>query len=127
MQLNITSLQTGLTFRGEVSAVRQTYHIFEGQDFFFVLSLSRSKKDAGNFNVVDKRAVQYVQSRFAGKKGVTSNAVVDRSRRTHHAKNALAALNILYVLVALGVANIEKGRMGSHQQLFFSVRNSRSQ
>jgi len=115
--MDITSLEKGLTFCGRVKAVRQTYYIFDARDCFLVMSLS--KPSAGNFNVVEKKAVQYVHNRFAGMRGVTSNAVVDRARRTTYAPSSLAALNILYVLVATRTARIEK--QGQHQQLFFRV------
>ncbi len=117
--MDISSLEKGLTFCGKVKAVRQTYYVFDAEDCYFVMSASASKPNAGNFNIVEKKAVQYVHNRFAGKGGVTSNAVVDRARRTPHAPSPLAALNILYVLVAIRAARIEKE--GQRQQLFFRV------
>jgi hypothetical protein len=36
--MNIRKLQQGLKYRGRVVAVRQTYHVFEAKDYFFVLS-----------------------------------------------------------------------------------------
>ena len=64
-------------------------------------------------------AVQYVHTRFERQRSVTANAVVDRSLRTRHVPDSLAALNILYVLVATGAARVEK--VGPHSQLFFRV------
>jgi hypothetical protein len=120
--MNIRKLQQGLKYRGRVMAVRQTYHVFEAKEYFFVLSFARSKarKGSGYFNVVDQAAVQYVQAHFGGKRGVTAKDVVSAARRTKHVPTALMALNILYVLVALEQATML--RAGAHQQLFFAVR-----
>jgi hypothetical protein len=123
--MNIRALQRGLHYRGRVDAIRQTYHVFEGKELFLVLSLARStaRRGSGYFNLVGKAAVDYVQGRFAGKRGVTANAVVAAARRTPHIPTRLLALNVLYVLVALGGAAID--RAGEHRQLFFSVRKGR--
>ncbi|MHB8478323.1 MAG: hypothetical protein ACYDBZ_18815 [Steroidobacteraceae bacterium] len=120
--MNIKTLQRGLKYRGRVVAVRQTYYVFEATDYFFVLSFARSKtrKGSGYFNVVDQEAVNYSQSRLGGRSGVTAKALVVKARRTKHVPTGLAALNILYTLVALKQASIL--RAGEHQQLFFSIR-----
>lgn len=119
----ITSIEEGLSYCGEVTGVRQTYYVFEARDYFFVLSFSRAKAGSGNFNVVSKKAVHYVHDKFAGCTDVTANDVVSKANRTKHAPNSLAALNILYVMVALGFAELEGA--GEHQQLFFSVHKKR--
>ena len=123
--MNIRKLQQGLQYRGRVAAVRQTYHVFEAKDYYFVLSFARSKarKGSGYFNVVDQLAVRFVQSRLGGRSGVTAKDVVSIARRTKHVPSSLLALNILYVLVALEQATIL--RAGEHRQLFFSVRKPR--
>lgn len=123
--MNIRRLQQGLKYRGRVAAVRQTYHVFEAQDYFFVLSfaLSKARKGSGYFNVVDQAAVNYVQTRLGGRSGVTAKDVVAVARRTRHVPGSLLALNILYVLVALEQATLL--RAGEHRQLFFSVRKKR--
>jgi hypothetical protein len=123
--MNIRKLQQGLQYRGRVPAVRQTYHVFEAKDYFFVLSfaLSKSRKGSGYFNVVDQAAVQFVHARLGGKSGVTAKDVVKAARRTKHVPTSLVALNILYVLVALEQAALL--RAGENRQLFFSVRKMR--
>ena len=124
--MNIRSLQRGLQYSGRVEAVRQTYHVFEAKDYFFVLSfaLSKARRGSGYFNVVNKAAVDYVHERIGGTRGVTAKDVVAAARRTKHIPTTLLALNVLYVLVALGFASIT--RAGEHRQLFFSVRKGRS-
>jgi hypothetical protein len=123
--MNIRELQRGLNYRGRVAAVRQTYHVFEAKDYFFVLSFARSKggRASGYFNVVDRKAVHYVQTRLGGRSGVTAKDVVALARRTKHVSGGLQALNILYVLVALKQGAIL--RAGAHRQLFFSMRRLR--
>ena len=120
--MNIRTLQRGLKYRGRVKAIRQTYHVFEAEGYFFVLSfaLSKARRGSGYFNVIDTRAVDYVQQHLGGKRGVTAKDVVAAARRTRYIPTALAALNVLYILVALRSASIV--RTGENRQLFFSVR-----
>jgi hypothetical protein len=123
-QMNIRSIQQGLKYRDRVKAVRQTYYVFEAKDHYFVLSLalSKARKGSGYFNLVSQEAVDYVQARFGGKSGVTAKAVMSAARRTAHIPTSLTALNVLYILVALGQASIL--RSGEHRQLFFALRRS---
>jgi len=123
--VNIRKLQQGLKYRDRVEAVRQTYHVFEASDYYFVLSFARSKtrRASGYFNVVNRAAVEYVQAHLGGKRGVTAKDAVAAARRTKHVPTSLMALSILYVLVALGQARIV--RAGEHRQLFFAVRKVR--
>lgn len=118
---DIARIKSGLEFRGEVSGVRQTYYVFEADTCYFVMSFARSesKPGAGYFNIVEKSAVDYVRERFAGDKKVTAKDVLARARRTKHVATSLIALNILYVLTALGEAEI-LGE-GDNRQLVFSV------
>lgn len=120
--MNIRKLQQGLKYRGRVAATRQTYHVFEASDYFFVLSfaLSKSRRGSGYFNVVNSAAVHYVLGHLGGKSGVTAKAAFTAARRTRHVPTRLMALNILYVLVALGQARIL--RIGEHRQLYFALR-----
>ncbi|HYL02482.1 MAG TPA: hypothetical protein VEU54_03615 [Steroidobacteraceae bacterium] len=122
--MNIRSLQRGLRYCGKVAAVRQTYHVFESESFFLVLSFARarSRRGSGYFNLVDKAAVDYVRQRVGGTRGVTANDVLTRARRTGRVATRLVALNVLYVLVALGQARIT--RAGEHRQLYFAVRSA---
>jgi hypothetical protein len=120
--MNIKMLQRGLKYCGRVKAVRQTYHVFEAQGYFFVLSfaLSKTRRGSGYFNVIDTGAVEYVRQRMGGTRGVTAKDVVTAARRTRHIPSTLAALNVLYILVALQAASIV--RAGKNRQLFFAVR-----
>ena len=123
--MNIRTLQRGLKYCGRVQAVRQTYHVFEAVGYFFVLSfaLSKARRGSGYFNVIGTAAVDYVHERLGGSRGVTAKHVVAAARRTKHVPTTLFALNVLYVLVALGWATIT--RAGENRQLFFSIRKGR--
>jgi len=124
--MNIRILQRGLEYRGQVAAVRQTYHVFATRGYYFVLSFARarSRRGSGYFNLVDQEAVEYVYRRVAGMRAVTANQVLAAAKRTRYVPTRLLALNVLYVLVALKRAAIT--RAGEHRQLFFSVRKARS-
>jgi hypothetical protein len=116
--MNIRSLTRGIEYRGTVEGKRQTYYVFEGQGVFLVFSFSRSKKNAGYFNVVDSAAVESVARRFGGERGVTAQDVA--KRKSKGIPDALLALNVLYVLVALDRASIDTRREGP--RLYFNVR-----
>jgi hypothetical protein len=118
--MNLKRLGAGLTLRGKVEGQRQTYHVFEGEKFFFIGSFSRTRSKAGNFNVVDVEAVRYAQRLAGGKQGVTSSDLYRRSRNPRLIGSALEALNILYVLVATDQAKIDRRR--KEKQLFFNVK-----
>ena len=117
--VNLKSLSAGLSFRGKVSGHRQTYYVFEGGEFFFVCSFSRTKPKAGNFNLVGLEAVSYVERLVRGEQGVTARDLYRRSRTPRYIDSALQALNILYVLVATGRAKIDRRHKG--RQLFFNI------
>ncbi len=117
--MNIKSLSAGLSFCGNVSGRRQKYYVFEGRDSFFVFSFSRAKPKSGYFNMVDSKAVAYVQRLTRGEQGVTAQSLNKRSRTPKLIGSALEALNILYVLVAIGSAKIDHRH--KHKQLFFNV------
>ena len=123
--MNIRTLQRGLQYCGRVEAVRQTYHVFESEGYFFVLSfaLSKARRGSGYFNLVANALVYVVNGSLGRMRGVTANHVLAAARRTKHIPTRLLALNVLYVLVALHRATIT--RAGEHRQLFFSVRKGR--
>jgi hypothetical protein len=88
------------------------------------MSFSKTKPHAGNFNIVEAEAVEYVRSRFTGAKAVTVNDVVARGKRTRHAPSPLAALNILYVLAAMSDLSVDARRAGP--KLYFNFKRGRT-
>ena len=117
--MNIKHLSAGLSFEGKVSGRRQTYYVFSSPKAYFVFSFSRSKPKAGYFNMVSKEAYTYVRKLTRGRKGVTSQDVNKRARTRKFIGSPLEALNVLYVMVALGEAKIDKRHTGI--QLFSNV------
>ncbi len=105
--MKVDALLSDLAYKGEASGLRQTYHVFQGKHHYLVLSFSRTKPNAGYFNIVDSDAVAYVRSRFAGEKGITSKALHQRCSKPEHIKGPLEALNILYVLTATHQAQVD--------------------
>lgn len=121
MRLNVVGLTTGLQFHGEVQGKRQHYYVLSSARQYFVMSLSISKRSTGNFNIVGKAAVDRLHRRLRGRQGLTARIVFARSRNRRLVPSPLAALNMLYVLVATGRAVID-GRHAS-RELFFNVKS----
>lgn len=121
MKLNVRSLTQGLEFHGEVEGKRRHYYVLSGTRQYFVLSLSRAKRDAGNFNLVSKSAVERLHRRFRGRRGLTARSVFERARDRRSVPSSLAALNVLYVLVATGRATVDARH--KTRELFFNVRS----
>jgi hypothetical protein len=118
--VNIRSLtKEPLSYQGEVEGKRQTYYVFEAGRYYLIMSLSRSKPNAGNFNVVDVDGAAHVARRFAGRKGVTANEVAKASRGPQRGTTPLEALNTLYVLVATKRAKIDTRYQD--RQLYFNI------
>jgi hypothetical protein len=119
MKLNVKSLTQGLTYHGEVEGKRQHYYVLSGPKLYFVMSLSRAKRDAGNFNLVSRTTVDLLHRKFRGKRGLTARAVFERAKNRRLVSSSLAALNMLYVLVAIGCATIDRRHTG--RELVFNV------
>jgi hypothetical protein len=120
--MNIRAFAGALKYVGEVESKRQTYYIFEGPKAFVLMTFSRSRTNSGNFNVVEKAAVNYIVSQLGGGHAVTSNDLVAKSRKPQYVRDALDALNILYVLVATRAAKIDGRYKG--KQLRFNIRSA---
>jgi len=103
MAMNIRGLAKGLQYCGEAMGKRQTYYIFESAPGYVVMSASRTKRASGYFNLVSRDAVNRIRKSYAGKQDVTAKQLATRSRGAG-VRDALQALNILYVLVATGAA-----------------------
>ncbi|PYQ51392.1 MAG: hypothetical protein DMF59_08045 [Acidobacteria bacterium] len=83
-------------FIGQVAGLRSTYYILRTDKHFILIT--QSGPLAGNFNLVTRRAVESVQRRFGGKKGLTSAEILKRSSAV---KERFDVLRILYVLEAM--------------------------
>ncbi len=116
--MNIQNLAKGLRYRGKAAGKRQTYYVFESGKGYVVMSASRTKRASGYFNLVSGGAVARIRRSYAGKQDVTAKAIAARSRGAG-LTNALQALNVLYVLVALGAA--KRDDRYQDQRLHFNI------
>ena len=119
-ELSIKSLTAGLSFHGEVQGKRQHYYVLSSVRQYFIMSLSKSKPGAGNFNLVSKSVVDQVFTRLRGQQGVTAKTMFNRSRNRRLIPSPLAALSVLYILVATGRASIFERR--NSPELYFNVK-----
>lgn len=106
--MHVKDLAKGLTYKGAAEGKRQTYQVFEGKGFFFIVSLHKGDADSGNFHFVEPGAVDYVRQKFSGASDVTAKAVFEKARHTHFFARELDALGVLYVLVGLGEAGVDQ-------------------
>jgi hypothetical protein len=120
MKLSVKDLTSGFDFCGEVHGKRQHYYVLSTARQYFVMSVSLTKRDTGYFNLVSRIAVDKLYRRLRGQRGLTAKVVFTRSRNRRFVPSRLAALNMLYVLVATGRASID----GRHKArgLFFNVK-----
>lgn len=116
--MNIKSLAKGLTYCGETSGKRQTYYVFESAGGYVVMSASRTKRASGYFNLVSREAVKRIRRAYAGRHDVTAKQLAARSRAAG-VRDALQALNILYVLAATGAA--KRDDRYQDQRLHFNI------
>jgi hypothetical protein len=119
MRMDIQRLTSGLSYVGEATGKRRAYDVFRGARHYVVMSVSPSRRNAGNFTVVDAGAVARAARRFAGRKGVTTRDVSRALTKGRAVVQPLDALNILYVLVAEGRARVDTRRKGP--KLHFNV------
>jgi hypothetical protein len=112
-----------LTFVGEVSSKRQTYYVYESSKWYLLMTVSRSKQNSFNFNLVAKDAVIYVKSIFSGRRKISTADVAKESKKPIFVKNAFDALNILYALCALGDVTIDRRFKGL--TLYFNFKRDR--
>jgi hypothetical protein len=120
MKLSVRNLTAGLEYHGEVEGKRQHYYVLSSSRQYFVMSVSRSKRSAGYFNLVSRLAVERLYRRLRGQQGLTAKVVFTRTRNRRHVPSRLAALNMLYVLVATGRASIDMRH--KTKEIFFNVR-----
>ncbi|MGD1048842.1 MAG: hypothetical protein ABR899_08850 [Candidatus Krumholzibacteriaceae bacterium] len=121
MKLRVKSLTRGLEFHGEVEGKRQHYYVLSSARQYFVMSVSKSKRSSGNFNLVGRVAVDKLYRRLRAQQGLTAKLVFIRSRNRRLVPSRLAALNMLYVLVATGRASIDMRH--TSREIFFNVKS----
>src|SRR5206468_12176225 len=104
MKLSVDSLTKGLEFHGEVQGKRQHYYILSSGRQYFVMSVSLAKRDAGNYNLVSKTAVEALDRKLRGRRGLPARLGFDRPPKGRLAAAYLDARGIVYVMGANGRA-----------------------
>ncbi len=98
-----------IRYVGEAKGDRKTYYVFETGTHFLVVGPAR---EAGYYvTVVDRKAPEAISRAFRRKR-VTSSLVKRSARRPAVFHSSLAALNVLYAMVALRRARKLKRRQG---------------
>ena len=105
-----------IRYVGEAEGDKNSYSVFATSKGYLVLSPTT---DGYYLNLVDAEAPDAISKAFAGKK-VTSADVSSSSRRRDLFYNRFAALNGLYVMVALRRARKLKQRQG--KAMVFKIR-----
>ncbi len=106
--MHVKDLAKGMAYKGEAEGKRQSYKVFEGTGFYFIMSFHKGDVDSGNFHFVEPGAVEYVRQKFSGENDVTAKAVYEKAHHTHYFARELDALGALYVLVGLGEAGVDR-------------------
>jgi hypothetical protein len=114
--MKISTVFQGLHFVGQAEGDRRTYYAFQGDGPYIIAS----PNDRGglNVNVIEREVPDVLTGRFKGQR-VTSRILVKQGRRADLFGAAFAALNALYLMVALGRARKLKKRDG--RALIFKI------
>ncbi len=115
--MKISTILQGLHFVGQAEGDRRTYYVFQGQGPYLVAS--PNVRGGLNVNVVERETPEVLSHRFGGRR-VTGKILVEQGRRPDLFGADFAALNALYVMVALGRARKLQRREG--RALVFKVR-----
>jgi hypothetical protein len=107
----------GTRYVGRADGDKRTYHVFQGDVGFLVLT--PNSDHSFTINVVDTEAPDVVTSTFKGKQ-LTTVRLRKNGRRPDLFGSPFAALNTLYVMVALGRARKLKRREG--RAMLFKIR-----
>ena len=118
--MNYRSLFTNLKYRALVRSAKRNYHVLESSDFFVLIS--PQSQDKGNYQIVNRKALNYVLRELGGSRKITSGGVLEACRRSKFLKDRFSALNTLYALVGIKKAEII-GTDG--RALAFSIRKGR--
>src|SRR5690348_17174268 len=114
--MKISSVLQGLHFVGQAEGDRRTYYAFEGNRNYVIAS--PNVRGGLNVNVIEPEVPDVLARRFKGQR-VTSSIIGKEGRRADLFGADFAALNALYLMVALGRARKLKKRDG--RALIFKI------
>src|SRR5437773_12306492 len=107
--MRISTVLQGLHFVGQAEGDRRTYYVFQGEGPYLVAS--PNVRGGLNVNLVERETPDVLSRRFKGQR-VTGSILVRKGRRPDLFGADFAALNALYVMVALGRARKLKKHEG---------------
>ena len=107
--MKVPNLFRGVRYVGTAEGDRKTYYVFEKDEGYLVVA---PNYDGGfNLNIVDGEVPEVITKAFKGKK-LTVRRLKESNRRPDLFSAPFAALNALYVMVALGRARKLKRHEG---------------
>jgi hypothetical protein len=114
--MKMSSALQGLHFVGQAEGDRRTYYAYQGDGPYVIAS----PNDRGglNVNVIEREVPDVLARRFKGHR-VTTSILQKQGRRADLFGPDFAALNSLYLMVALGRARKLKKRDG--RALIFKI------
>jgi len=115
--MKIRELFLGAHYVGRADGDKRTYHVFQADAGFLVLTPNSDRSFA--VSLVDAEAPDVVTSTFKGKQ-LTTVRLRKNGRRPDLFGSPFTALNTLYVMVALGRARKLKRREG--RAMLFKIR-----
>lgn len=114
--MKISTVFQELHYVGQAEGDRRKYYAFQGDGPYIIAS--PNGRGGLNVNVIEREVPDVLTGRFKGQR-VTSRILVKQGRRADLFGAAFAALNALYLMVALGRARKLKKRDG--RALIFKI------
>jgi hypothetical protein len=115
--VKIRDLFTGTRYIGKADGDRKSYHVFQGDAGYLVVTPNSEHSFA--ISLVDAEVPEVLTKTFKGKQ-LTTVRLKENGRRPDLFGSPFAALNALYVMVALGHARKLKRREG--RAMLFKIR-----
>jgi hypothetical protein len=115
--MKIAQLFAGVRYVGKAEGDKRSYHAFEGDVGYFVLTPNSDR--SFTINLVDAESPEAITQAFKGKR-LTTVRLRKSGRRPDLFGSPFAALNALYLMVAMGRAKKLKHREG--RAMVFKIR-----
>ena len=105
--MNIKKYFNKIEFVGDVQSKKKRYSVYQNSNYFLVIAGKPPYGTEGNYNVVNKSDVYRIHRKFAGKNALTMNEIKSKVSIGKN-KNNMAIYNVIYAIIAIGLANIDK-------------------
>lgn len=118
--MNIKKAFANIEYCGEVVAPRRNYTVFRSNRQYLLLSKKSNSLVQGDFVAIKSDAVERLAKRLRGQTKLTTSVILERTRSGQYFKTRFDVLNVLYVLLALKRARID--RRFKRRALYFNVK-----